>query len=200
MPAAGVTCISPMAWALRDDLLVEVAFLARDRIGDRGLDRRRDRLVVGQADDRIGVIVERQPAPVGGLAEQQHGAADRRAWRRARPASPCRRRRCRFRRVRQRSMPACRARRAHREFARRARLRDCPRTFCSCGVKRRRAAQAEVGQAEPRARKLAVIGGGVLRRLFVERLGLGALAHGFGGAALPIAAARQRMRIDGAFA
>ena len=65
---------------------------------------------------------------------------------------------------------------------------------------RRRPAQAEIGQAEPRARDLAVIGGGVLRRHVVIGLGLRVLAHGLGGAALPIAAARQRVRIGGAFA
>ena len=59
----------------RDDLLVEVTFLARDRIGDRVFDRRRERRILRQTDDRISVVVKRQAPAVAAGAEQHHGAA-----------------------------------------------------------------------------------------------------------------------------
>src|SRR5262249_59604515 len=41
----------------RNNLLVEVALLAGDRISDRGLDRRGKRVVVGQGYGRVGGIL-----------------------------------------------------------------------------------------------------------------------------------------------
>src|SRR5262249_46830774 len=50
-----------------------MALLARNRVRDRMLDRWRDRLIVGQADCRIGVVVERESARICVLPEQYHG-------------------------------------------------------------------------------------------------------------------------------
>ena len=58
----------------------------------------------------------------------------------------------------------------------------------------RRAAQAEIPQAQPRSRQLSVISGRVLRGGLVERLGLFVLTHRLRGAPLPIACAREGVR------
>ena len=65
---------------------------------------------------------------------------------------------------------------------------------------RGRPAQAEIGQSQPCPRDLAVIGRGILRCHFVIGLGPRVLTQGIGGAALPIAGARQRIGTDGVLA
>ena len=62
----------------------------------------------------------------------------------------------------------------------------------------RRAVQLDLRQAEFRARQLAVVAGRLLRRRRVGGAGLLDAAGGFRGAALPIAGARQRGRVDAA--
>ena len=169
-----------------------------DRIGDRGLDRRGDRLIVGQADDRIGVIVERQAASIGGFAEQQHGAAvavlagDFAQHGHAGNVGGA------FAEfgVDRRQHVALVER---VEDLRRAHDFEIAEDVLLLRRERRRPAQAEIAQPQPRARQLTVIGGGVLCRRLVEHFGLCLLAHGLGGAALPVAAAGKRVRIFGAF-
>ena len=59
----------------RHDLLVEVAFLARDRIGHRRLNRRTDIGVGGKTDGRERIMLERQAAPMRRFAHQHQRAA-----------------------------------------------------------------------------------------------------------------------------
>ncbi len=66
------------------------------------------------------------------------------------------------------------------------------------GGSARQRAQRDFVEAEPGARELAVIGGRIARRLFVERARILLASQRFGGAALPIERARQRDRIGDA--
>ena len=63
----------------------------------------------------------------------------------------------------------------------------------------RRPAQAKVPDPQARACELSVVGGGILCGRFVEGLGLLALAHRLGCAALPVPAAGEGMRVFCAF-
>src|SRR5690606_21657487 len=63
----------------------------------------------------------------------------------------------------------------------------------------RRTDQAEVLEAEPCARELCVIGRAVFGRLLVVLPRIGPAAERIEGAALPVAAARDRVRVVGAF-
>src|SRR5215510_12841455 len=55
-------------------LRVEGALLASDGEDHGALDRRANGAILGNADGRKGIVIERKPAPERGLAEQQHGA------------------------------------------------------------------------------------------------------------------------------
>ena len=52
--------------------LIESAFRPHDRIDDAAIERGTDRLVVRHADVGKGVVIQRQPAPQCGLADEQH--------------------------------------------------------------------------------------------------------------------------------
>ena len=69
-PASGVTCISPTA--LAEDMLIEAAFRARDRINDAAIDVGPDRAVGRHTDVGKGILVKRQASGERRPADHQH--------------------------------------------------------------------------------------------------------------------------------
>src|SRR5262245_52521434 len=166
---------------------VERALLAGDGVDHRRLDGRPDRAVLGNADGRKSVMIERQAAPERRLAEQHHGARvvmagrDFRDRRKARGVV-----RGPLAEIGQRPSDQVTLVDGIKEL-------DCAHDGVSCsasiGRGLRRRAQDQILVAEPGPRDLPVIGGGVARRRLVMRARLVSAAERLRRAALPVACA-----------
>src|SRR5215475_9239246 len=175
-------------------LRVEGALLASDGINHGQLDRRADGTILGNADVRKGIVIERKPASERCLAEQHHGARIL---------------------VAGGDVADCGERhgvdRAFAEIGQRARDQiplvdgveklDCAHDFEPreriAPIRRRlgRGANDDVLVTEPGARELPVVGGGIARRRLVMRARLVPSPQRFRRAPLPIACARKRDRV-----
>ena len=172
---------------------IESAFLAHDRIDDTRLDRGSDLLVARHAEVGKRVAFERKAAAEHGLADEQ---------RRARVVVANgdvgkRRQRTGIGRL-----AAEIGRHGGDEIALVDGVENLERTGdfqrAVLGRRARQRARRDFVEAQPGARQLAVIGGRIMRRRFVEGARILLSPQRFGGAALPVKRARQRDRIGDA--